>query len=105
MDNHECKEIKEVVIALADLTGFLAYRATDGVQVVGDGIAIAKHLFLDRDFQAKLAKAIEGIQNLPKEAKDELAKDGIQGAVKELFGLGTIAIDEFTKSFKDAASE
>ena len=45
MNKHECKELREAGEALADLGGFLAKRASDGVDL-GDGLALAKKLFL-----------------------------------------------------------
>ena len=98
-DKHEMKELREAVEAIANLGGFIARRASDGVGI-DDGFALAKKLFLDDEFQGKLVKAVQGIQNISEEIKEELTIDGTSGMIAEGFELGSIAVKEFVKEFK-----
>lgn len=100
MNNHECKELKEAVECLAQLAGFIAKRSSDGVGI-DDGLALAKKLFIEDEFQGKLMKAIEGVQHIPEEIKEEITADGTSGVISEGFYLGSVAVQEFVKEFKD----
>jgi len=100
MSKHECKELREAVVALGDLGGFIAKRSIDGVDL-GDAIALMRQLFTDDDFQKKFAAAVADIQKIPSEFAEELRVDGVDGAIAEGFELGSAVVQEFMKSFKE----
>lgn len=92
------KEVKEAVVALNELTIFVAGRVKDGVGV-DDAMALVSKLMTDEAFKAKIAAALESAEKIPAELKDISLQEGI-----ELAGLQMGYLPQLVEAFKKPAA-
>lgn len=79
--NKGIKETKEVVDAAVAIALVVIKHAKDGFQVGKDSAAIVGELLSNDDVKAVIAKAVDGIKEVPAEIKDISGEEGVELAV------------------------